>query len=236
MRSLKWALVLGMLPAVAVHADRYASFSGNGSVEVQPDVATVQETVTEKQAFPATEDTVAAALAAKVQTKVNALKSKINAAQDVVTFVTSQPEKYQERDERGNYHDRGWTATTIITVRLKGSNLHSRLQTLGPRMSNPRFGLSEAAERAAEQEAIVKATQHARGKAEASATASGNRLGKLVASGDHHVEVPVPGPRPAAARAMMSRESAEAPAPLVDTEKAMITVRRVLHFIWELMD
>lgn len=196
----------------------YLRFTGTGTVEVKPDIASISATT------QATADTSAEALdaASKRMEKVIATMKELGIAED--DLRTESASTYQD------YDSKRWTAqqTLVVTVReidragelLTAANAAGAQNVYGP-------GFSVEDQTGAYRESIDKAISDARAKADAAAAAMGVKVTGIVSVDETGSSGPI-----MMARAEVAADSAAgAPVPVEQgTQQVMSTVTVVFTY------
>jgi len=201
---LSLAVLLLALPAAADDDER-VSATGQGVVEVAPDIARLTFGITaRKPAVPAARDEVAQGVARLIQ-----LAREFGIAdEDIATAELSVSQDFSWDPETRERRLEGAVVSRQVVIRLtdleKLGELAERALELGvTEASTPVFDTSQR--EALENEALAAAARHARARAEVMAGALGVRAGAPV-----HIDggVSGPGPRPLARMAMAEADMA----------------------------
>jgi uncharacterized protein YggE len=203
---------------------RTISVSGNGQVDVQPDVAVVTlgvQTEAEEAALALTRNSQ------QMQALVDALKDAGVAAEDIQTRVVRLYPRYAQAPEpQGQGELIGYTATNIVEVRVRdldsvGEILDTAVQAGGNRIESIGFEVSDPAQHMDKaREAAWNDAQH---KAEQLAGLAGAELGAVLTISESGR-----GPQPVVERPVMAAEAAAA----VPIEAGSQTIEVDLQVTW----
>jgi hypothetical protein len=191
-------------PAAAEDAPRIIAVTGEGRVDAAPDLATLTAGVQ-------TEARLAGEALAANSTAMQAVLAAVAAAgvapEDVQTTQFSIDPVWGQTDAAGQPRVTGYSATNMVTVRLRDvAGLGALIDAIGTAGGNRVFGVAFAlAEpRAAMDEARAEAVADARAKAELFARAAGVALGPVISIREGGFSGPSP---------IMARMDAAAAAP-----------------------
>lgn len=197
----------------------YLRFTGTGTVDVKPDIASITATT------QATADTSAAALdqASKRMEKVIAKMKELGIAED--DLRTEAASTYQD------YDSKRWTAQQTLTVTVRDIDRAGELLTAAnaagaQNVYGPGFSVED--QTGAYRESIGKAIDDARAKADAAAAAMGVRVTGIVSVDETGGSGPIVMAR---AEAAMDSAAGGAPVPVEQgTQQVMSTVTVVFTY------
>ncbi|GGY37343.1 hypothetical protein GCM10011297_08070 [Bacterioplanes sanyensis] len=219
--SILLSAALALAPAA--YADDYIEVSGHGAVEVMPDYAELHLTLkATAKTLPDAKQQVDSAMMQLLATSKNLGISKddIEAAQ-----IRNYPQYEWRKQERVFV---GEQVTRPVTISLRELERHARLvhelmQIDGMHINHTQLRFNDRD--ALQRQALAKAVEQARSKADAMANAAGARIERVIrmveGGGSYH-------PPMLQARTMMESAKAPAPAPTLFQEQkieAQINVR-----------
>jgi uncharacterized protein len=189
---------------------RAVTVQGQGKVQAAPDIATLTVEVSQEGAAL---DSVSAEVRKGMTKVLDALHNAGVSDKDLQTLAFQVQPRY-EQDKRGNPHRTGYRVANSVLAKVRdlkkvGKVLSSVIESGATEVNGPNFDFDNP--QVLERQALAKAMQDARGKAEVLAETSGSRVGEIL-SIQQNAGMGWPVPQPKMMRAMaMQADSAEPP-------------------------